>query len=103
MCEFISFFHRPDNGDIAVYDLTSHSKTQEELKLNNLWREGHYKPDGSIECRVVEGDKTTQIECNERLKNSYPTFQDFLVYVLNKLPDNYTGSLYLSSLTSAAG
>ena len=33
MCKFISFLHRPDNGDVAVYDLTSHSNTQRWLVM----------------------------------------------------------------------
>ena len=85
MCQFISFLHRPDNGDIAVWDLTSHSNTQEKLELYEpLWCEGHYTPDGDIECRVTDKNRTTQEECAERLRNRFPTFYDFLDWVLMK-------------------
>ena len=85
MCKMASFWHRPDNGDIAVYDLTSHSNTQKKLELNeNLWREGHYLPTGEVECRVVESDRKTQDECNERLKSKYPTFIDFLKWAFTQ-------------------
>ena len=61
MCEFISFFHRPDNGDIAVSDLESHGNTEEKLGLNKkLWCEGHYLPDGKVVCRVNTDSKITQ-------------------------------------------
>ena len=71
MCQFISFFHRPDNGDIVVNDLSSHSNTESKLKLNlNLWREGHYLPDGNIKCRVSNDDKHNQSYCNNKLKRN---------------------------------
>ena len=106
MCLFISFFHRPDNGDIALYDLTSHANTQKKLELNeNLWREGHYLPNGEIVCRVTDADRITQAECNERLKNKYPTFTEFFNYSMSAVCKDgvYPGYLYLSGLTSAAG
>jgi hypothetical protein len=85
MCEFISFLHRPDNGDIAVYDLTSHSNTQEKLGLKEpLWCEGHYTPNGEILCRVTPSSKITEQECNDRLRNRYPSFYDFLDFVLTQ-------------------
>ena len=40
MCRFISFHHRPDNGDIAVSDLNSHSKSEKKLKLNSEVKRG---------------------------------------------------------------
>jgi uncharacterized protein YjbI with pentapeptide repeats len=93
MCKMASFWHNPINGDIAVYDLTSHSGTQEYLKLNEkLWREGHYLPSGEIECRVCDGDREEQEECNERLRNRFPTFKDFLLWALTQ---NISGSLDL--------
>ena len=79
MCKMVSFWHNPINGDLAVYDLMNHSVTQKQLNLNEkVWREGHYLPDGTVECRVTDADRTTQEECNERLKNRFPTFMDFL-------------------------
>jgi hypothetical protein len=106
MCQFISFFHRPDNGDVAIFDLTSHSNTQAKLSLNEkLWREGHYLPSGQIVCRVAPDDKITEQECNERLKNHYPSFVEFFNWAMGETCKIgiYSGSLDLSSLTSAAG
>ena len=98
MCKTASFWHNPINGDIAVYDLSSHSVTQEHLKLNQqIWREGHYLPSGEIECRIAAADRITQADCNERMRNRFPTFFDFLTWALNQ---KITGSLDLSGLTS---
>jgi hypothetical protein len=85
MCQFISFFHRPDNGDIEVYDLTSHNNTQSHLQLNEqLWREGHYLPNNEAVCRVSDTDKVSEAECTERLLAKYPTFWDFWNFVCTK-------------------
>ena len=63
MCRLISFLHRPDNGDIAVYDLTSHSATQKKLNLSEpLWCEGHYLVNGEIVCRVMDKNRKTTIK-----------------------------------------
>ena len=111
-----SFFHNPINGDILVSDLSSHSETEEKLKLNlKVWDEGHYLPNGEIECRVKPDSKITQEECNERLKNKFPTFVSFFNWAVDngaiiggsldlsgcdlkgiKLPDTVGGWLYLS-------
>jgi len=89
-----SFWHNPINGDIAVYDLTSHSDTQEHLKLNEkVWREGHYLPSGEIECRLCDCDRIEQDEANERLRNQFPTFKDFIAWAFTQ---SIGGSLYLS-------
>jgi len=85
MCKMASFWHNPITGDLAVYDLMSHSETQKHLELNeNVWREGHYLPNGTVECRVTDTDRTTQEECDERLKNTYPTFKDFLKWAFTQ-------------------
>ena len=102
MCEFISFLHRPDNGDIFIYNLTSHSNTEEKVKEKNLWREGHYLPDGTVECRVQDSDRISKEECNERLRSRFPTFIDFANYCFSKKPTGIKW-LDLSSLTSAQG
>jgi hypothetical protein len=102
VCQFISFFHRPDNGDISVKILDDHSGTKEKLNLDeNLWREGHYLPDGTIECRVIDTDRVTEKDCNERMKGRFPTFISFANWCFGK-NSTFTG-LDLSGLTSAAG
>ena len=88
-----SFWHNPINGDIAVYDLTSHSSTQKHLKLNErVWREGHYLPSGEIECRLCDCDRIEPHEANERLRNRFPTFKEFLQWALTQ---NISGTLDL--------
>jgi len=104
MCQLISFFHRPDNGDISVAVLDDHSVTQKQLNLNeNLWREGHYLPDGTIECRVIDADRKTQKECNERMRSRFPTFISFFNWCIEKTEqtEKFGGSLGLNGLTSA--
>ena len=106
MCKLASFWHNPSTGDIAVSILDQHDETAKALKLNEkVWREGHYLPRGEIECRVAPEDHITQEECNARLKSRFPTFVYFLSWALEEICKNgkYDGSLYLSSLTSAAG
>jgi len=34
MCQFISFFHNPETGEIKVKDLESHGNTESMLGLN---------------------------------------------------------------------
>jgi hypothetical protein len=85
MCQFISFLYRPDNGDVAVYDLTSHSNTQDKLGLKEpLWCEGHYLPNGEIVCRVTDKNGAKGSECAERLKGRYLSFYDFLEFALKQ-------------------
>jgi len=103
MCQFMSFFHNPINGDIAVSDVNSHGNTEKELSLNlNIWREGHYLPDGKVELRVTDKDRMTQKECEERFLTQYPTFVSFFNWTMAK-KKKYDDSLDLRSLTSAKG
>ena len=111
MCEMASFKHRLFRGDleVRVADLTSHGDTQKRLGLSpKEWHDGHYKPDGTIECRVPEGYAITEAEANERVRNRWPTFFAFLSWCFQQ-PDvlgpngHYSGSLDLSWLTSAQG
>ena len=108
MCEFISFFHKvseTETAELAFFDLTSHAKTEEELKLNkNLWREAHYTPNGKFELRFAPGDNVPELY-NERFKERFPTFISFFDYAIPKVckDGKYSGSLYLNGLTSAEG
>ena len=103
MCQFISFLYRPDNGDIEVFDLTSHSNTQEKLGLKEpLWCEGRYLPNGEIVCRGTDKNRVKDSDCAERLRGRFPNFIDFSNWCFEK---NISGieTLDLSSLTSAQG
>ena len=104
MCRLASFFHNPSTGDVVVGVLDHHQATVEKLNLDQkVWREGHYLPDGTIEARVQENDRLTMDECNERIRNRWPTFNAFLSWALREISKDgvYPSGLYLSGLTSA--
>ena len=106
MCRDLSYFHRPDTGDVCVAVLNSHADTEKQLKLNlKLWREGHYLPDGTIEARVAPEDRTTAHECAERIRARWPRFVDFFAWALKTTnqEEKYGNHLDLSGLTSAQG
>jgi len=105
MCQFISFMHRPDNGDVFIYDLSSHSETESKLENKPLWREGHYLPDGELICRVNPDEKTTEAECVERMKNRFPTFASFFHWCMKEMgtTKKYAGNMNLDELKSAKG
>ena len=106
MCKFISFHHKPIDGEIAVSVLDSHSDTEKNLKLNlKLWREAHYLPDGKVDLRFTDDDKIDREEYRNAFLNRFPTFISFFNWCLIKTNqrEKYGGSLYLSALTSAEG
>ena len=103
MCRFISFWHNPLHGDVAVSDLDSHSNTEKALKLNNkVWYEGHYTPDGEIELRV-NPSMTLPENYEEHFKNRFPSFVSFFNWAIIETghKEKWEGSLDLSGLTSA--
>ena len=107
MCQFASFFVNPDTFEVKVADLNGHSETARILKLTdgqkpNGWREGHYLPTGEMECRCLDQDTHTSVECRTILLSRWPRFVDFLTWALEQ--ETYVpGSLDLSGLTSAKG
>jgi len=106
MCQFISFFHNPKLREIKVHTLDSHGDTEKALKLNlNEWHEGHYLPTGEIICRLPNGNKTEEKILADEVRRKFPAFVDFFNWALRETGQEkrYPGSLYLSSLTSAAG
>ena len=109
MCEFISFFHTPFPEELAIsiLDLNSHANTEKKLKLNlNLWREGHYLPNGELILRLNPSDNFDQIELENKFKNQFPTFISFFNYCGEKLPESIVEGiefLDLRGLTSAKG
>jgi hypothetical protein len=107
MCNFISFFHHPETGEIKVADLNSHGETEKHLKLNPAgpYREGHYTPDGEIELRITYDDKErgiVQKNIEEKLRQKFPSFWDFLRWCLKEMGQEkiFGGHLDLGSLTS---
>ena len=105
MCRFISFFHNPKTGDLAVKDLNSHGETEMALNLNlKVWREAHYTPNGNIELRFNEGDEIPE-NYKEHFKEKFPTFSSFFNYCIMSTGQDkvFPGSLDLRGLTSAKG
>ena len=96
MCRMASFLYKKseESGvEIAVWKLDSHSGTQEGLKLTEKmgWYEGHYTPQGEIECRTPDGvDAEAQTEIFRR----YPKFNSFLKWAMKQNLD-YSGTLDL--------
>jgi len=83
MCQFASFKFRPC-GDVPVVvaDPNSHGETEKALKLPpdagaDSWHDGHYLPDGTVECRGVEGDTLTPMQCESAIRARWPTFTAF--------------------------
>ena len=101
MCRLASFKYRPDTQEIAVFAITSHGETEKELNLNvKLWHDGHYLPDGSIECRLPEHNRDASMEAY--IKDRWPTFVEFYLWALEQhgQDKHYKGDLDLSSLTT---
>ena len=108
MCRFASFKFKPA-GKVAVRvagSLDSHHEIPgDDGDRPNGWREGHYLPCGTIQCRTLDFDKLSGLECEAILKARWPTFAAFFAWALKKTDQEkvWNGSLYLGSLTSAAG
>ena len=102
MCEFISFWHKPLTGDIAVSNLNSHSETYATLKLDNCWREAHYTPDGVIELRFNPGEIKPELY-EEHFRERFPTFTSFFNWAIMSCTKEgvFSGYLDLSGETSA--
>ena len=104
MCQFASFFHNPHTGEIVVSDLTSHGNTEQTLKLNlNIWREGHYLPNGEIVLRTTSDDRIDLVEYKNAFVSRFPTFVSFLNWSLPIITKDgvYESDLDLRGLTSA--
>lgn len=87
MCKLISYFTNPASEQVRVLKLDDHSGTAKELGLRdtekpNGWREGHYLPDGEVECRTLDVDKRTSSELVASVKARWPRFVDFLSWCL---------------------
>jgi hypothetical protein len=96
MCRTASFLYKNKSElEIRVYQLESHSETQSALKLTEAkgWYEGHYTPDGKVECRSPSG---RDIFAEKELKRRYPTFNRFLKWAL-KQKLNLDGNLDLTA------
>ena len=104
MCRLASFvFKAVKSCPVKVWDISGHSETLSHFKLDDGtapggWREGHYLPDGTLECRVLDVDRITAAEAEASVRERWPDFMSFLNWALTQpLPDN----LNLSGLKSA--
>jgi len=98
MCQFISFFHNVNNGDIRVFNIESHWITEKYFNMtgDKNWCEGHYFPDGQLDLRAE--DKKTQIKCEDRFKNRFKNFASFFNWCMEKLckDGRYEGNIDLN-------
>jgi hypothetical protein len=79
MCKYASFFHNPHDNQVCVKVLDSHGETEKELNLNlEVWREGHYTPEGEVELRLTEDDRVDPVEYETAFRNRFPTFNSFI-------------------------
>jgi len=98
---------------ILVADLNSHGKTEKLLKLApdagaNDWHDGHYFPNGEIECRCVDGDELTKKQCESAIRARWPRFADFLNWAFAQpavagLPTLDARGAILTNVTLPAG
>ena len=123
MCKMASFLYKvTENGlDLKVGVLDSHSET-EKIVNDKTFREGHYFPDGTIECRRIPEDRWSKNDAEEMVRARWPSFARFFSWAIKSdgyvgcenfdlrgltsakdlvLPKTVGGWLYLSGLTSA--
>lgn len=76
MCRLASFLHNPKKSEICVQNIVDHGATAQALKITESmgWYEGHYLPNGEIQCRIPDGlDPVMAAEVLRR----WPSFTDF--------------------------
>jgi hypothetical protein len=101
MCQFVSFKFRPiPELPVRVEkSLVSHELIDGRDALNgDGWREGHYLPGGTMECRAQTGDTLTPEQCVTGIKARWPDFGAFLAWALAETGqmEQFSGSLDLS-------
>ena len=108
MCRFASGFIHPRTLEVKVYDLDSHSNTEEHLDLidgdtPDGWRAMHYLPSGEVECRCLKQDAHSGKEYRASVLSRWPRFVDFFVWAMAQPGVLVPWSLSLNGLTSAKG
>jgi hypothetical protein len=92
MCRYISFFYSPgsDPINVQVACLYSHGETEEWLGLDPADSyEGHYLPDGIVECRLPEGCRSSISE--QAVRDRWPTFAEFETWAIAQTDEYYPG------------
>ena len=102
MCKLASYLWKKSEAmgvEIKIWDIVSHGNTQEHLKLTEKagWYEGHYLPNGTIECRVLDG---VSQDASDEIKRRYPTFMDFLNWCFTQ---NVEGNLDVGGFLDLGG
>ena len=102
MCKMASFLYKvTENGlDLKVGVLDSHSET-EKIVNDKTFREGHYFPDGTIECRCIPEDRWSKNDAEEMVRARWHSFARFFSWAIKS--DGYVGceNFDLRGLTSA--
>jgi len=93
---------------VRVHDLQGHSETLAALRLKDEpgplgWREGHYLPDGTLECRTLQTDPVSSSDAEATFRKRWPTFVAFANWAWQQEGVVVPQALDLSSLTSAEG
>jgi len=107
MCRTVSFFINARTSEVKVWDLSSHENTAKHHGIRDAdrpsesWREGHYLPDGTIECRPMATDPYKKQEYEASVCAKWPTFIQFLNWALKNCDPLQSLDLY--SLQSAEG
>lgn len=85
MCKMASFLYKnsEEGLEVVVWDLMSHNETQKNTyKTEKMgWYEGHYTPQGVIECRTLDGRDTS---AEEKVKERWKSFISFLNWAVLK-------------------
>ena len=80
MCQYISFFFNDasDPIDVKVACLSSHGDTENMLDLGpeGPYTEGHYLPNGTVECRI-ECLPFQSENARQAILKRWPTFRTF--------------------------
>ena len=97
MCKMASFKFRPAGAvELRVAGSLDehHNIPGDDGSKPSNWREGHYLPDGTIECRVLDVDKLTADECADKIRKRWPTFTEFFAWAIEEANDGLTVSGY---------
>ena len=104
MCRLASFLFQPRTMEVRVADLNSHERTHDILGLRDdgspsAWREGHYLPDGTVSCAVLDQDPVMAEQAASVITARWPTFERFFAWAcLTATHINASGCTSLTSI-----
>ncbi len=99
MCRYISFFFNDsakELPDVRVACLYSHGLTEIWLGLDPAgpYTEGHYLPNGEIECRLPDGTRSVRAE--DAIRAKWPTFKAFETWAWEQTAQYYANGYDIS-------